>query len=629
MHPEQVRAKRLPVLLGIAGIVALVGFFSYSYYEQTYNDAGTKGAHPGTKAPANVHDGQAYSGVWYPQQDASPPDMQQAGSGGYTAQPSSASVKLATEGASGAFEAASMDQGAASADSAPGTIGFAVGGAQDIDNFRKNVENGFLPLYTDITYEGLFYDYYFDTANTQSCDKLFCPSYSSAVSRDPFSERDEYYLSVGLNSGMTESDFERKKLNLVLVLDVSGSMGSPFDQYHYDQYGSSSSSKTASREGFEDDYTKSKMQVANESIVGLLDHLTGDDRLGVVLFDSSAHMAKPLESMAETDRDSLKRHIMEIYADGGTNMASGISLGTTLFDRVPESDRPEYENRMIFLTDAMPNTGEIRRGGLFDMIARNAERDIYTTLIGVGVDFNTELVEHITKVKGANYYSVHSSSEFRERMGDEFEFMVTPLVFDLTLNMESDGYKIKNVYGSPESAQATGQIMRVNTLFPSKVTDGETRGGIVLIELEKLSEDATIGLSTSYENRAGQKDGDAVVVDFGDETNHYQNTGIHKGVLLTRYADLMKAWAYDQRSSLARDVMPIPAYLDEDGISVPEHVGNPLGVWERQSVPLDVSGQYGDAISEFNGYFQEELVKIGDFELLQEVTLMQKLESFA
>ena len=58
------------------------------------------------------------------------------------------------------------------------------------------------------------------------------------------------------------------------------------------------------------------------------------------------------------------------------------------------------------------------------MTRRNAENHIYTTFIGIGVDFNTELVEGITKIRGANYYSVHSAEQFRERMDEEFEYMV-------------------------------------------------------------------------------------------------------------------------------------------------------------------------------------------------------------
>ena len=495
-----------------------------------------------------------------------------------------------------------------------------MGGAQDIGNFRANVENDFLPLHTDITYEGLFYDYYFDTGSAQKCEKLFCPSYSSAVSADPFSGSDEYYLSVGLNSGIKESDFERKNLNLVIVMDVSGSMNTPFDRYHYDGSGDPTSP--------EDDYTRSKIQIANEAVTGLLDHLTDDDRLGVVLFNNAAHVAKPIENMRDTNRDNLKRNILDISANGGTNFSAGITAGTSLFDVLPASERDNgYENRIIFLTDAMPNTGDTGKNGLFGIMEQNSRNGIYSTVIGVGVDFNTELIKHITQVRGANYYSVHSSLEFQERMVDEFEFMVTPLVFDLTLHLDSDGYEIIDVYGSPEADQATGQLVRINTLFPSKVSEGETRGGIVMIKLKKLSDDATITLTASYHDRNGRPDSSIATISIDDE-QHYDNTGIRKGIMLVRYAELMKNWIYDERRYAANgsDVSD-PSHLYADGIHIPKYADNSLGQWERQSLPLTVSEGYGEAIDEFKKYFKDEADAVGDDDLLQEVRIMSMLGS--
>ena len=38
-------------------------------------------------------------------------------------------------------------------------MNFAVGGANDINSFRENINNNYLPLPSDVTYEGLFYDY--------------------------------------------------------------------------------------------------------------------------------------------------------------------------------------------------------------------------------------------------------------------------------------------------------------------------------------------------------------------------------------------------------------------------------------------------------------------------------------
>ena len=67
--------------------------------------------------------------------------------------------------------------------------------------------------------------YYFDTNLQDECSKLFCPSYTLETIKDPFSGNDEYYLSVGLNSGIKKSDFERKKLNLVIRISFRANIG--------------------------------------------------------------------------------------------------------------------------------------------------------------------------------------------------------------------------------------------------------------------------------------------------------------------------------------------------------------------------------------------------------------------
>jgi len=55
-----------------------------------------------------------------------------------------------------------------------------------------------------------------------------------------------------------------------------------------------------------------------------------------------------------------------------------------LFNKIEPNG--EYENRIIFLTDAMPNSGELRRDRLFGLARSASDRDIHTTFIGVGVD---------------------------------------------------------------------------------------------------------------------------------------------------------------------------------------------------------------------------------------------------
>jgi len=496
------------------------------------------------------------------------------------------------------------------------SIGFSTGGAKDISNFRENILQDYLPLPSDVTYEGLFYDYYFDTGAVKECKKLFCPSYSYAVSKDPLSLQPQYYLSVGLNSGMT--DFQRKKLNLVVVLDFSGTMGSPFDEYYYDRFGNKVEQKDD-----ETSISKTKMQIADESVVALLDHLNPEDRFGLVLFSDDAFLVDPLTSVADKNLDRLKSQILNIKETYGTNMEAGMQMGTSLFDRFLQADKSEYENRIIFLTDAMPNMGDSSDLGLYRMLEDNADQGSYTTFIGIGGDFNTELIESISKIKGSNYYSVHSASEFGKRMNEEFDFMVTPLGFDLRLKLDAPGYEIEKVYGSPEADQATGELMKVNTLFPSKAEEGQVKGGVILVKLKKLSNQGNMRLAVSYQDRNGVKDSDIAQVDMAEENaDFYQNSGIRKAVLLTRYADLLKNWIIDERTAADKGWKIVPSVTMANGIVIPIE----LGEWERQSLPLTVSGPYPELFGKFSDYFQSEAQVLGDSTLQQEVAILEKLQ---
>ncbi len=512
---------------------------------------------------------------------------------------------------------------AAPALAAAPSVGFSTGGAKDINNFRENIKQNYLPLPTDITYEGLFYDYYFDTGQAKECNKLFCPSYSYAISRDPFSKEPQYYLSVGLNSGIT--DFKRKKLNLVVVLDYSGSMGSSFDNYYYDRFGNQVNLSDNENSG------KTKMEIADKAVVSLLDHLNADDRFGMVIFSDDAFVEDPLTSVGDKNLGMLKDQILNIREDGSTNMEAGMRRANKLIARYLDADPSEYENRIIFLTDAMPNIGETGEDDLSQILEENAAHRIYTTFIGIGVDFNTELVDQITKIHGANYYSVHSAKEFKQRMDDEFDYMVTPLVFDLRLNLDAPGYSIEKVYGSPEADEATGELMKVNTLFPSKTEEGAVKGGIVLVKLKKLSQESNLSrdsstkLKVSYTDRNGVQDSDEAVVNLqGKEPDYYQNSGIRKAIILSRYADLLKDWTLDERKALEKGESVVPVVTIENGIVVPVI----LGEWERQSLPLQVSEPYRELFFVFSSYFGDEKAAIGDDTLQQEQDILDKLKTY-
>eukprot|EP01023_Acetabularia_acetabulum_P011516 TRINITY_DN1532_c0_g1_i1.p1 TRINITY_DN1532_c0_g1~~TRINITY_DN1532_c0_g1_i1.p1 ORF type:complete len:797 (+),score=137.84 TRINITY_DN1532_c0_g1_i1:96-2486(+) len=561
---------------------------------------------------------------------------------------------------------------ASSVRGASANIGFAVGGARGVDNFRRNIEEDLLPLPYDLTYEGIFNDYFFDTTNknpSSACNQLFCPAYSAAISPDPLypESQNDLYLAVGLDSGLAQSEFARKKLNIVVVVDISGSMSSRFDEFFYD-----------GKQDQRDDWTLSKMQVAKQAVIDMLQHLEPGDQLSIITFDWNAVLELELTPVEDLNMAQLQEKIGSFKAGGSTNMEVGYKSATeqlTNCGECIEGGLEQYENRIIFITDAQPNTGDISSSSLAGLLQQNSQKDIFTTVIGVGLDFNSELIEIMTKTKGANYYNVYSPSDFRKKMDEEFDFMVTPLVFDLKLEIDSEsfndgeGWQVIKVYGSPNidgGLTKNGTFIEINTLFPTPRTEEGIKGGVVLLKMLKPQKNIPLKLQVSYKDRdtlTNQQSTSTVNVfdNLASDQEFFGSSGVEKAVLLSRYVDLLRGWLIEQNEAISDkkddiiippifcDYYPLPRKieLEKSSIGIPCRVPmwiepgsiilpvfdfiikDNLGRWERTSSPLKVNQKQGQAFSEFLSYMNDTILNLQDENLKQEVEILKKLISIS
>lgn len=485
----------------------------------------------------------------------------------------------------------------------PETVGLAAGGAKDVANFRKNITSGYTPQPEAISDEGLFYDYHFETGTRTESDALFAPRYAAAVSDHPISEETEQYLSVGLDSTLSVDEFERPRLDLVAVLDVSGSMESPFDAYYYDEHGTKHEAENDAA---------TKLEAATQSLCALTEQLHDEDRLGIVLYNHRAHVAKPLRDVGSTDMPAIRRHIREVAAGGSTNLADGFEAAVDML--INETPSPDVERRVVFMTDMMPNTGTTREAELTQLFADAATEGIHTTFVGMGLDANAELAATLSGIRGANHYFIHSAAEFERRLGEEFDYMVTPLVYNLHLDLDTDGYEIKEVHGSPSADDATDSLMHVETLFPSAKQNGEARGGVILVRLAEVTPDAELELAASWTERDGSEHTERVTVEIPNSSGTYGHDGVRKAVALARYARELRGWAADlhDRADAATGV--------DDWLLPDQH-----GQHERDSVPLVVPDRYTDRFDRLRAYLTDEMAKIGDETMQQEVALLETL----
>jgi len=243
------------------------------------------------------------------------------------------------------------------------------------------------------------------------------------------------------------------------------------------------------------------------------------------------------------------------------------------------------------------------------MALSSSQKRIYSTFIGVGLDFNTDLVEHITtNIRGANYLSVKNSKEFKKQMDEDFDYCVTSLVFNVTVNLIAKGFHIDKVFGSPESNNLKGDLMKVGTLFPSaKERDGQTKGGVILIKLNRDESvtNSQLILKMKFEDYEGSINNTEVELEIQKrEPIYFQNSGIRKAILLTQYINLVKNFLADITIN------------SSTGILAPPNTTTTRGT-------LKVTNEWKENFTIFKNYFESEMDSIGDNSLMKEVKVLE------
>lgn len=326
----------------------------------------------------------------------------------------------------------------------PGSdVGIDPGGSQDIGYAREIIESGGIPSEEAFTAEGLFseHDLPMDGGD---CDQLLCPLAKGAETSPVDGRGERLLVELGFDTFM--DTFERRQLRLVVTLDISGSMADPMDGV-------------------------SKLSVMQDALVKMSEQLDADDQLALVTFSTDAHTVLGLTSMDEAGRAAFASAVRAQVPTNSTSIEAGLTRAYGILE--PVADPGGAEDRVMLLTDAQPNVDATGTGSFMDLVRGGADDDIGTTVMGVGLDFGSELGDAIAKVRGGNAYYLDSRDTVNEVMGDEFSYIVSPAAYDLDVDVSpADGLSFEEAYGVPLDG-AMGTIgFGATTLFFSESSGG-------------------------------------------------------------------------------------------------------------------------------------------------------------
>lgn len=158
-----------------------------------------------------------------------------------------------------------------------------------------------------------------------------------------------------------------------------------------------------------------RMQQVKDAAAKIIDQLGQDDTFSLVTFNDRAEVVVPAQRASH--KAELKRAVNGIEAAGGTELATGMALA------VQEMQRSLFSrsvSRLMLLTDGRTYGDE---GRCVEIARRAQSRDIGLTALGIGSEWNEDLLETMTARENSRAHYITSASEIAKVFNDELQRM--------------------------------------------------------------------------------------------------------------------------------------------------------------------------------------------------------------
>jgi Ca-activated chloride channel family protein len=229
---------------------------------------------------------------------------------------------------------------------------------------------------------------------------------------------------------------DRHPLNLSLVLDRSGSM-----------------------QGVKLEYVQQAAQF-------LVQRLGADDHLSVVSYNEQVMVDVPAQAVIEKDR--INAIIEKLFASGMTNLSGGWLQGCQL---VAENAAEGQVNRVLLLSDGLANRG-VTDAAKLEAIARQKRAEgITTTTMGVGLEFNEDLLTRIAREGGGAYYFIDDPDQAPAIFEEELKGLLNVVGQNLTVTLTptQDITMVRQLNAYPTGKAGEAVVFRLGDLFADEL----------------------------------------------------------------------------------------------------------------------------------------------------------------
>ncbi|HEX2905810.1 MAG TPA: VWA domain-containing protein, partial [Phototrophicaceae bacterium] len=284
----------------------------------------------------------------------------------------------------------------------------------------------------------------------------------------PVGQAHKVYLLARLMSGPAPAYQRRLPLNLGLVIDRSGSMA-----------------------GEKIAYTRQAAQF-------VVQNLGANDLLSVVLYNHDIEVLLPPQTLG--NKDTVIQRLGGIKTGGTTNLSGGWLESCNLVAQNQAADRL---NRVIIMSDGLANRGITDQARLVGLAQKKREQGISTTTMGLGADFNEDLLMAMADAGGGAFYFIESPEVtpliFQEELRGLLTTVGQNLVVQLEFGEHTEAVRQLNAYPSETGTQHVayrlgdifGDEMKTLVLelsLPAFEQAGEQQVAVLRFEYDELTE---------------------------------------------------------------------------------------------------------------------------------------------
>lgn len=212
----------------------------------------------------------------------------------------------------------------------------------------------------------------------------------------------EAVLQIGFTTAEVNERTDLRPLNLVFVIDKSGSMSD-----------------------------SDKMSRVKDGLRTMVGKLRPDDLIGIVGFDSSARVLYPSNRLG--NGDSLRYAIDCLTPGGSTNLHSGLLLG---YAEAKKHFRSGATNRVILLTDGIANTGVVDPGRIAAESSEFNGQGIDLSTIGVGLDLNNDLLRTLARSGRGLYHFISDYKDINKVFVNEVQSLISSVAKMVQVRIE-------------------------------------------------------------------------------------------------------------------------------------------------------------------------------------------------